>query len=269
MDLLNDSPVRLNVLAKWRELSLIAALSVVPPASHAQSSNSFLTLSYHARETLDMRDNDILRLQYDLEDPGFAALSRVTVFGGFQDVGINLGASSSDSSFDSLEFGAEALWAREIGDTRHGIGARIAYAETYEVSYELAAMFESFGNVMDYRLLGGLQGVTDDVPRRDDISPYGVAEATWWAGRTFLFRAGVQGDSDGALVTTGFEVAIGRTAASFFMDFGIAIDGYRGISEYNDLIGGFRFALGGNRGSLQDRLRRSTLRSLHRTIEVQ
>ncbi len=255
----------------WKmSLAPFAALACAfATQASAQEGQKYLTLSYHARETINLRDNDILRLTYDIEDPGFAGLSRLTMFGGFRDVGINLGASSRDASLDKADLGLETLWLRDHDAGRRGFGVRFDYAETYHMSYELAGIYERFGNAFDLRLVGGLQGVTDDVPNRDDFSPYAVAEATWWVRDHFLLRAGLQGDSDGALFTTGFEVGIKRTPASFYLDFGIAIDGYRHIDEYNDVSGGIRFALGGGRKSLKQIMREGTLRSFHRTIEVQ
>ncbi len=251
-------------------LCLLFLLAFIGQETQAQDTQKQLVLSYHARETLNLRDNDIFRLSYAVEDPGFADLSRIKIFGGFRDVGLNIGSSSRDTSFDKLDFGIEAHWLKERPNGRGGVGFRVNYTDDHETSFELAYIREYFGNAIDFRFVGGVQAVTDKVVRRDSSSLFGVAEATWWVRDNFLVRTGAQADSDGELATAGFEFNLGRSSASFFMDFAMAINRYRGISEYNDVIGGIRFDLGKRkRRSLRDVYRNTSTHSFHRTVEVQ
>lgn len=249
-------------------LAGIAAISIlVPDRALAQSRQTDFTLSYHARETINLRDNDILRLRYGVEEPGIAGASRLVFFGGFRDVGIDLFSDSDSVSFDQLDLGIEAVWMQDRGDYRHGFGARVNYAEDHETSAELAYIYEHFGQSVDFRVVGGLQAVTGSVPGRDDFRPFGIAEATWWLSDNFLLRAGLQADSDGEIASFGMETGLGQGRYSFYLDFGGALNGYRGISEYNDVSGGIRIALGG--GSLRKTLRERHVRSFARSVEVQ
>jgi len=226
-----------------------------------------LSVAYHARETVNDRDNDILRLRYGIADPGIAGLSRLAVFGGFRDVGLNLFADSESVSLEHPDIGAEALWMKERPDGRHGLGARVNYAGDHETSIEVAGVYERFDRMFDLRLVGGVQGVTDNVAGREDFGAFGLGEVTWWYREDFLFRGGVQADTDGEIASFGFEVAIGRRPLSFFLDWGHALDDYRDISGYNDLSAGFRYDFGG--ATLRERVREGHSRSLFRPVEVQ
>lgn len=241
------------------------------PASgvtHAQTFEKDVTLSYHARETINLRDNDILRFSFGIADPGIAGTSRLVFSGGFRDVGINLFSDSDDVSFDQLDLGVEALWMRDFNSHHRGFGLRVIYAEDAETSAELAYLYERFGHTVDIRLVGGVQGVSDTVAGRDDVGLFGLAEATWWLSENTLFRVGLQADSDGELATFGFETALGRGPISVYLDFGGAINGYRGIGAYNDFSGGIRIALGTQK-TLRQTLRSGHIRTFARAVEVQ
>jgi len=244
----------------------LAVFGAVQTAA-AEPARSDLAFEYHARETLRGADNDIMRLRYGLEWGDSDGLARVSVFAGVRDVGLNLFASSRDLSLEDPDLGAEAVWLRQAGYGRYGFGGRIGHAGNAATALELASVLERHGETVDLRLLGGVQGVSDTLPGREDVSAFGLAEATWWVRDSIALRGGVQADHDGVLATFGVEAAIPGTSMSLFLDWGHAVDDYRGIGGYNDLSGGIRFDFGG--GSLREQLREGARRSLFRPAEVQ
>lgn len=271
-----DSPVRsvasgdknaccwglgMRILRIAGAVCLVVFWTVQPAA--AEPSRSDLSFEYHARETLRGNDNDIMRLRYGLEWGDSDGLARVSVFAGIRDVGLNLFASSRDLSLDNPDLGVEAVWLRQAGFGRYGFGGRIGYAGNAATALEVASVMERHGDAVDLRLMSGVQGVSDTLPGREDVSAFGVAEATWWVRDSIALRGGVQVDHDGVLATFGAEAAIPGTSMRLFLDWGHAVDDYRGVGGYNDLSGGIRFDFGG--GSLREGARRS----LFRPAEVQ
>lgn len=203
---------------------------------------------------------------------GGTQISRLTVgytysaLDGKMRLGAELGGPAD--GFDGA-WGAEADFARRVGNQRFAIGARVRGAEDLTTTTELIYGLEHFGEAIHLRGNLGLQGVADDdaLSNRAQASGFLLGEAGLWLGDDWVLTAGLQGDSDGALYTLGTEYHPDGWPVSLFIDYGAAADDYRGSSDYADVSGGIRFVP--SRLSLKS-FRRGTLqRIFYRPVEVQ
>ena len=244
----------------FRYLLASAALLTATFASAQERPLIDVEVGYAARETNDATDNDLTTATLGLNWGGGTQGTRLA---------FTLGARIEEGDEDTgLVLGAEVLRYQDLNQgTRIGYGARLVYDETFTTSGELALGVQQFYNRFSVRALAGLEGVSDDVPFRDDGTVFGVVEGTWYASDRLAVRAGIQADGSGELFGLGLEWQIGRSDFSIVAEGVVGINEYRGTDSYDNLTVSLRYVPG--LGSPQARDRQTGAQLLRRLVAVQ
>ncbi len=254
--------------------ALVAVAALAASAVRAEGVTFDGGFAYSARDEVtdpdnpdESLDNDIIRLtsalNWGLGDGQLRAA-------------LELGATNNDFNGSyPADYGLELAYGRRVGDLRHGFGARVRSSDELSTSWELAYALQSLHETFDLRALGGVQLVedADDVRGRSESSLYGLAEATIYATPNWAISAAIQGDLDGAVWGAGTEYR-GRRWGNFsvFLDYGVAMEDYRGVPSYDEFVGGIRYVPGASAGA-DDTLRARRQSNLgvlmRRYVEVQ
>lgn len=237
-----------------------AAMAVCAQAADIPAVDA--ALSYSARHTVELSDNDIFRATLGYTTSALDGSLRFALEPGVRN------EYFQDGGGDPVG-GAEVLFARRVGNQRYGLGARVRSASDRGTTGELAYAFENFATRMDLRGLMGIQALDkpEEVIGRDGGSLFAQGEMGFYVHDNWIISAGLMADSDGLIAGFGTEYRPRGWRASLFLEWGHAVDEYRGIPDYNDLTGGIRFV--SKSKSLKSYRRASTARVMHRYVEVQ
>lgn len=254
--------------------ALVAAGAVLAGPVRAEGVTFDGAFAYSARDEVtdpdnpdESLDNDIIRLT--------TALSW-GLGDGTMRAALEIGATNNDFNGSyPADYGAELDYGRRVGDLRHGIAARVRSSDELSTSWELAYALQSLHETFDLRGLGGVQLVedADAVRGRSESSLYGLGEATIYVTQNWAVSAAIQGDLDGAVWGAGTEYR-GRRWGNFsvFLDYGVAMEDYRGVPSYDEFVGGIRYVPGASAGA-DDTLRARRQSNLgllmRRYVEVQ
>ncbi|MBL9058521.1 MAG: hypothetical protein JNK88_00660 [Mangrovicoccus sp.] len=254
--------------------ALVAVAALAAGAVRAEGVTFDGAFAYSARDEVtdpdnpdESLDNDIIRLttalNWGLGDGQMRAA-------------LELGATNNDFNGSyPADYGLELAYGRRVGDMRYGLGARVRGSDDLSTSWELAYGLQSLHETFDLRGLGGVQLVedADAVRGRSESSLYGLAEATVYVTQNWAVSAAIQGDLDGAVWGAGTEYR-GRRWGNFsvFLDYGVAMEDYRGVPSYDEFVGGIRYVPGASAGA-DDTLRTRRQSNLgvlmRRYVEVQ
>ena len=247
---------------------LLGVLAVLPMGAQSQGTQFDGTFAYTARDEITLPgdteeiDNDIAR---------FVGGIRWSAGDGAMRAALELGFGNDDNWSGSYpaNYGGELVFARQVGNQRYGIGARVRTADQLSTSTEIAYAIERIGTAVDLRGLLGVQLLADDdkVPGREGAGYFAQGEATFYASDALALSAGLLADIDGEAYGLGVEYRPAGWGMSFFLEYSEAFDDYRDFESYDEFSGGIRIVPGST--SLKSQRQGGLGRILQRYMEVQ
>ncbi|OSP54528.1 hypothetical protein [Pseudoruegeria sp. SK021] len=239
----------------------VTALVVLASGSAAHAADGDVALAYSNSDPVGGANSDYLRLTAGLTwGVGDGKVRGALELGVLPD---DLSGPFPASSGGQLQF------ARSVGTNRFGIGARIRDAKDLSTSSELAYTAEHFGQSLTWRGMGGLQYLshTDPVPGRSQSSLFAQGEVDYYVTDNWSVNAGLMADTDGQVWGVGTEYRPQGWSSSLFLEYGSAINDYRGDSGFSAVSGGIRYIPG--KDTLRQFRRSNIARMMARYVEVQ